>query len=105
MLPSAMADLVNVLEGVARDSGSIDAGLQFVGALRRPCRRLAALPGLHGRARRELRPDIRSIACGDIPSNGYVIFFRYAEDAFEVVNIIEGGRDTGAAPGEAERIR
>jgi plasmid stabilization system protein ParE len=98
MLPSAMADLVNVFEYVVRESGNIDTGLRFVGALRRPCRRLAALPGFQGRARGELRPDIRSIACNDIAFNSYVIFFRYEEGAFEVVNIIENGRDTGAAP-------
>jgi toxin ParE1/3/4 len=105
MLPSAVVDLVNVLESVTRDSGRIDIGMQFVGAIRRPCRRLAALPGLHGRARGDLRPDIRSIACDDVAFNSYVIFFRYADDAFEVVNIIEGGRNVGAAPGEAERVR
>jgi toxin ParE1/3/4 len=104
MLPSAIADLVNVLESITRVSGSIDIGLQFVGALRRPCRRLAALPGFHGRARRELRPDIRSIAC-DVVAFSYVIFFRYAEDAFEVVNIIEHDRDIRAPSGDAERIR
>jgi toxin ParE1/3/4 len=98
MLPSAMADLVNVFEYVARESGNIDTGLQFVGALRHPCRRFAALPGLHGRARGELGPDIRSIACDDIAFNSYVIFFRYEKDAFEVVNILKNARDTGAAP-------
>jgi plasmid stabilization system protein ParE len=99
MLPSAMADLVNVLEYVTRESGSIDMALRCVGALRRPCRGLAALPGLPGRARSELRPDIRSIAFDDIPFSGYVIFFRSDKDAFEIVNIIENGRDVGVAPG------
>jgi plasmid stabilization system protein ParE len=51
-------------------------------------RELAALPGTLGRARPELRPDIRSFAFGS-----YVIFFRYGGDRFEVVNIIEGHRD------------
>jgi toxin ParE1/3/4 len=97
MLPSAVSDLVKVLEGVTRDSGSVDIGLQFVGALRRPCRRLAALPGLQGRERRELRPDIRSVALDDLPSNGYVVFFRYTDDACEVVNIIGDDRDVEAA--------
>jgi toxin ParE1/3/4 len=98
MLPSAMADLVNVLESVTRGSGSLDIGLQFVGALRRPCRRLAALPGFHGLARDDLRRDIRSIAFDDIAFNGYVVFFRYTGDALEVVNIIEHDRDVGRAP-------
>lgn len=41
-----------------------------------------------GRARPELLPDVRSFAF-----RGYVIFFRYVDDVFEVVNIIEGHRD------------
>ena len=41
-----------------------------------------------GRARRELRSDIRSF-----PYKGYVIFFRDVADRFEVVNIVEGRRD------------
>jgi plasmid stabilization system protein ParE len=35
--------------------------------------------------------DIRSF-----PFKGYLIFFRYAGDTFEVVNIIEGHRDVEA---------
>jgi toxin ParE1/3/4 len=41
-----------------------------------------------GRARPELRPDIRSFAF-----KGHVIFFRYAPGVLEVVNILEGHRD------------
>ena len=41
-----------------------------------------------GRARPELRPDIRSFAFGS-----YVIFFRYKGQVFEVVNVLEGHRD------------
>ena len=44
-----------------------------------------------GRARPELRPDIRSF-----PYRGYVIFFRYLNGRFEVVNILEGHRDVEA---------
>jgi plasmid stabilization system protein ParE len=41
-----------------------------------------------GRARPELRPDIRSAAF-----RGYVIFFRCDAETFEVVNVLEGHRD------------
>jgi plasmid stabilization system protein ParE len=34
------------------------------------------------------RPDIRSFAF-----KGYVIFFRYEGDGFEIVNVLEGHRD------------
>ena len=87
MLPSAQTDLVHTLEHITRTSGSLVTGRRFVGALRQRCRELAALPGTLGRARPELRPDIRSIAYKD-----YIIFFRYVDDALEVVNIIEGHR-------------
>jgi toxin ParE1/3/4 len=88
MLPSAQSDLLNILEFVTRESGSLVTGHRFVGALRQKCRDLSALPATVGRARPELRSDIRSFAF-----KGYVIFFRYQADAFEVVNIIEGHRD------------
>jgi toxin ParE1/3/4 len=91
MLPSAKSDLVNILEYITRESGSLNIGRRFISALRRQCRELAALPGTLGRARPELRPDIRSFAF-----KGYVILFRYVDDAFEVVNIIEGHRDIDA---------
>jgi len=60
-----------------------------VDGLREQCRKLASLPGTLGRARPELRSDMRSF-----PYKGYVIFFRYAGDRFEVVNVLEGHRDT-----------
>jgi toxin ParE1/3/4 len=91
MLPSAKADLVNILEYIARESGNLIVGRRFVDALRQHCRKLPALPGTLGRARPELRPDIRSVAF-----KSYVIFFRYVDDTFEVVNIIEGHRDIEA---------
>lgn len=49
------------------------------------------LSGTLGRARPELRPDIRSFAFGN-----YTIFFRYLDDRFEVVNVLEGHRDFDA---------
>lgn len=76
---------------ITRESGSLVIGRRFVGELRQKCRSLAGLPGTIGRARPELRPDIRSTAF-----KGYVIFFRYVGDHFEVVNIIEGHRDIDA---------
>ena len=91
MLPSAKTDLVNILEYITRESGSLIIGQRFVGALRQQCRELAALPGTLGRARPELRSDMRSFVF-----KGYVILFRYVDNVFEVVNIIEGHRDIEA---------
>jgi plasmid stabilization system protein ParE len=62
---------------------------RFVRQLNDQCRRLARLPGTLGRARPELRHDVRSA-----PFKGYVIFFRYVDDdILEIVHIIEGHRD------------
>ncbi|HEV7306302.1 type II toxin-antitoxin system RelE/ParE family toxin [Ensifer sp.] len=87
MLPSELTDLVSILEYITRQSGSLVSGRRFVGELRQKCRTLADLPGTLGRARPELRPDVRSMTF-----KGYVIFFRYVDERFEVVNIIEGHR-------------
>jgi toxin ParE1/3/4 len=85
---SAKEDLLAILDYIARESGNVAVGLQFTTQLRQQCSKLATLPGTLGRARPELRPDIRSHAF-----KGYVIFFRYFPDALEVVNILEGHRD------------
>ncbi len=91
-LASARRDLVAILVYLTRESGSPAIGRGFVDALRQQCRKLASLPGTLGRARPELRPDIRSFAC-----KGYVIFFRYDGDVLEVVNVLEGHRDIDAS--------
>jgi plasmid stabilization system protein ParE len=90
LLDSAVDDLRSILGYITRESGSRATARTFVDALRAHCRKLARLPGTLGRARPELRPDIRST-----PYRGYVIFFRYAADRLEIVNILEGHRDTG----------
>ncbi len=64
---------------------------ETAGLPRGRCHDIASKPGTLGRARPELRPDIRSAA-----HKGYVIFFRYIEDRLEVVNILEGHRDIDA---------
>jgi toxin ParE1/3/4 len=87
-LPAAQRDLLEILAFISRQSGSLALAQDFVARLRRQCRRLAELPGVLGRARPELRSDIRSF-----PFGNYVIFFRYQGDVFEVVNILEGHRD------------
>ena len=87
-LAAAERDLVSILEYTARESGSLAIGRGFTDQLQAHCARLASLPGTLGRARPELRADIRSSVY-----KGYVVFFRYREDALEVVNILEDHRD------------
>ena len=87
-LASVQDDLVRILTYIARASGSLSVAQRFVRELREYCHKLAGLPGTMGRARPEIRPDLRSA-----PYKNYVIFFRYVDDRFEVVNILEGHRD------------
>jgi len=95
LLDSAVADFTAIFEYVTRESGSRVVGRRFVERLRDQCRTLASLPGTLGRARPELHADIRSISF-----RSYVIFFRYAGDRFEVINVLEDHRDISAHFGE-----
>ena len=85
---AALEDISGIAAHIASASSSTAVSAQFIDQLRIKCKRLASLPGTLGRARPELRPDLRSIRF-----KSYVIFFRYLGDTFEVVNILEGHRD------------
>ena len=87
-LAAAERDLISILEHTTRESGSLAIGRGFTDQLHAYCAKLASLPGTLGRARPELRPDIRSVVY-----KGYVVFFRYRGDTLEVANILEGHRD------------
>jgi toxin ParE1/3/4 len=87
-LDSAREDFAEIFAYIARESGSRVIGRRFVDRLRQQCRKLASLSVTLGRAGPELRPDMRNFAF-----QNYVIFFRYARDRFEVVNVLEGHRD------------
>ena len=85
---SAKADLESIATYIAEQSGSRATAERFTAELRRKCADLAAAPIRMGRARNELRSGLRSH-----PYKSYVIFFCYAGDALEIVNVIEGHRD------------
>ena len=90
-LRSVERDLLSIFTFIAEASNSIAVADRFVRQLRQHCHKLASLPGTLGRARPELLLDIRSV-----PYRGYVIFFRYVDERFEVVDILEGHRDVDA---------
>ena len=94
-LSSARQDLRDLLRYLAQESGDRAVARAFVNRLQQQCGRLASLSGTLGRARPELRPDIRSF-----PFRGYIIFFRYQGETFEVVNVLEGHRDFPGLFGE-----
>jgi plasmid stabilization system protein ParE len=87
-LSSARQDFRDILRYLTRESGDRAVARTFVDRLQRQRRKLASLPGTLGRGRPELRPDIRSF-----PYRGYIVFFRYEADTFEIVNVLEGHRD------------
>jgi len=87
-LSSARQDFRDILRYITVESGNRGVGRAFVDKLQQQCRKLAALSGTLGRARPELRPDIRGF-----PFRGYVIFFRCDAETFEVVNVLERHRD------------
>ncbi|CAN7212870.1 type II toxin-antitoxin system RelE/ParE family toxin [Neorhizobium sp. LjRoot104] len=89
-LDSAQTDFGEIARYISKESGSVVIARQFVKALRQKCRDLATLPGAMGRDRSELGPDLRSTAY-----RGYIIYFRYFNDRFQVVNILEGHRNAG----------
>ena len=89
--PAARRDFVALRDHLARESSSLLIAQRFVAVLRDQCTKLATLPGMLGRARPELGPDIRSF-----PHKGYVIFFRYEPDAFIVLRVLHGNRNIDA---------
>lgn len=91
LLDTALADLISIARYISKTSRNRAIGRRFADELRGKCGQLASLPGTLGRPRPEIRPDLRSF-----PYKGYIIFFRYLPEVFEVVNILEGHRDIAA---------
>ena len=90
-LDAARPDLRAIAWYIARESRDDAVARRFIGRIRAKCRSLAAAPGMLGRPRTELLPDLRSVTVGN-----YVIFFRYSATTVDIVNIIEGHRDIDA---------
>ena len=90
-LASVEADFVRSFGRIAINSGSLAPAEQFISKLRERCAHLARLPGTLGRQRTELLPGLRNI-----PHKRDVIFFRYSDQNFVVVNILEAARDLNA---------
>ena len=93
----ALNNIADIARYIAQESGSRALAESFADRLIEKCEHLASLPGTMGRARPELRPEMRSSAF-----KSYVIFFRYEGDMLEVVNVLEGHRDIEAFYGEGE---
>ena len=81
----AERDLDGIKDYIARDNPR--RALSFIRELRRVCERLADNP-LMGRARPELRPNLRSFPYGD-----YLIFYRPLRDGVSIVRVLHGSRE------------
>ncbi len=93
----ALDNIAEIARYIAQEIGSRALAEAFADRLIQKCEHLASLPGTMGRARPELRPQMRSYAF-----KSYVIFFRYEGNVLEVVNVLEGHRDIEAMFGEDE---
>jgi plasmid stabilization system protein ParE len=89
---TARGDLGEIYRYIRRQSQNGVVARDFVNKLRDKCLELANAPIQMGRPRPELRPDLRSHSYGS-----YIIFFRYVGDTLEILNVLEGHRDIGAA--------
>jgi toxin ParE1/3/4 len=83
--PDALRDLEEIQDYIAEDNPT--AAARLTGFLHKTCAFLADNPNA-GRARPELRPDLRSF-----PARRYVIFYHLLGDTLEIVNVVHGSRD------------
>ena len=96
MSQAAQRDLKAIARYIADQSGS-DIARGLIDGVREHCDRIASLPGSLGTARPELGADLRST-----PHRRYIIYFRYTEDALEVINVRDARRDAVAYLAELE---
>jgi toxin ParE1/3/4 len=85
---AAYDDIADIAEYIAEESGSAATATRFAKKIEARCERLAALPGILGTHRSDLAPSLRSTLF-----RNYVIFFRYHDDAVEIVNVLDARRD------------
>jgi len=105
-LAAARRDIADIAAYIAQASANRTIADTFIEKLTAYCERIAAMPGLLGRARPEFGRDYRSLTFGN-----YVIFLRYADEDgprshLHIVHVVHGARDLDAyfsgGGGEAE---
>ncbi len=87
---TAESDVQTIGRYIAEQSGVVTADA-VTDKLLLHCQRLADLPGTLGTDRSGLVPGLRST-----PHKGYLIYFRDAGDAVEIVNVLDARRDVAA---------
>jgi toxin ParE1/3/4 len=83
--PLAEQDLIEIHNYIHRDNPS--AAEKLVRAVNAKCELLARSPRI-GRARPELKPDLRSF-----PYGAYLILYRIIEDGVEIVRVAHSARN------------
>lgn len=83
--PEAERDLIEIYLHISRDNSS--AAEKLVRNINAKCETLARNPAI-GRARPELRPDLRSF-----PYGAYIILYRAVDDGVEIVRVVHAARN------------
>lgn len=84
----ALQDLEDIAHFIAEASQNREVADRFLAQLTAKCATIARAGAALGRPRGELRTDMRSLTAGN-----YLIFFRYDQDAVQIIRIIERHRD------------
>ena len=84
----AQRDIEQIAIYLTRETGDLQVAKDFVARLKERCGKIRNLSATLGTARPELGDGVRST-----PAHGYVIFFRYTQNAVEIINILHGSRD------------
>jgi toxin ParE1/3/4 len=85
---SAIADLDEIYNYIARISGSRLTAIRFIRRIRSRCRRIGNVP-FGGRARDDLEPGLRTVPF----EHSAVIAYKVEGDHVVVINVFYGGRD------------
>lgn len=93
-LPEARLDLIEIWNYISEDNP--DAADRVLNGIQEALNRLAEYPEL-GRARPELRKNLRSFVSGN-----YVLFYTPKRGVIEVVRVIRAERDIDAVFGDTE---
>jgi toxin ParE1/3/4 len=86
--PTASRDLEEIIDYFTERD--INAGEHFVAEFNKRCRNLIQFPNL-GRSYADLTPLLRGISL-----DGYIIFYKPANDEIEIVRVVSGYRDLPA---------
>ncbi|TPW26969.1 type II toxin-antitoxin system RelE/ParE family toxin [Martelella alba] len=88
LLESALNDIDEIAEYVARVSSSLEVALDFTDRIERRCMKIGNAP-YGGVARDDLHEGIRMVPF----ESSAVILYRVTDSTIEIVNVFHGGRD------------